>query len=558
MKHKMKIALVSHSREQGFAVPIAIGLGFIILLIATTLIIRSQEDRVTASAQKATAQSLAVAEGGITRSLSTLKQLHKGAYFRLNYDSLNSTTAQTHLGPDAILNSGDEETTAVNQWSNPPYTVPCSTANSSPPNLVSGKMGTSGNYTIKAYRYRDPDGNPRTGDETGHLLIEGTHRKAGSQIQVSIPITQTAIAGSFPGLSADNINLGNNDVLKATGNHGSAANVICKDCILPSSGCDANEPTPAGLNSAVGRGPNSKIDGKIFIGDPQLPPVPAPPTTACSTITLAAREVCAITLPLNELTPGNGEKILPRISDLATHQPGTPFHYKISSLDFSGSRGQLTIYTRTRTTHLNANADLGATSINLTTVDGLAVNDQLSVGSDSGIYTIDGISGNTLTITPSIATAQPLGSVVAKPTNTTHNPYGDPVYLYVSGNIRFSGSASIIHTGSPELLRIYGNAADPNNATTDQQFTLNGGASTSNLFIYAPDASLGINGGSSKPDINGAVWVKTWNGSSSNNTEIRIPDNMPTLLGGVFTGAGIQTYTNSPISSWQRQPVTTP
>lgn len=556
MNKKLEIAFRRRSSEQGFAMPVAVGMGFIMILIAAMMIMRSQGDQVTASAQKGAAQSLAVTEGGVTRSLSTLNQSDNAFLLRLNYDPINTaTTTKTYLGPDGILNNGDEENAAVNQWSNPPNPPPCSSPISLLSGLVSGSMG-SGNYQIKAYRYLNPDGVPNNGDEGGTLLIEGYQGISVSRVQVSMRVVQRPQINSFAGLYASSlINLGNNDVLSASGSQGLAANVICKDCTVNQ--CSGNNPTQAGLNSAVGRGPNSDIDGKIFIGDPQLPPVPTASNTTCSVTTLVSGQACSITLSSNELTPGNAGKILPRVADLATHQPGTPFHYKVSSMDFSGGQGKLTVYTATNTTSLTANAASVASSINVASVNGFGVNDKLSVGSDPSLYTISAISGNTLTITPALGTAQPQGAVVAKPTDTTYNPHGDPVYLYVSGGISFGGSASMVHSGTPNLLRIYGNPADPTNSTNDQQFTLNGGASTSNVFIYAPDATMGINGGSSDPDIQGAVWVKTWDGSSSNNAEIRVPDNMPTLLGGLFSGVGMQTYKSSVPTSWQRQPVST-
>jgi len=50
--------------EQGFAIPVAVGIGLITILVATTMMLRSQDDQVTALAQKQTAQSLGIAEGG--------------------------------------------------------------------------------------------------------------------------------------------------------------------------------------------------------------------------------------------------------------------------------------------------------------------------------------------------------------------------------------------------------------------------------------------------------------------------------------------------------------
>jgi hypothetical protein len=475
MHPKLKFNLIHRYQERGFAMPVAMSMGLIILLIAATLISRSQSDRVTAMVQKNTAQSLTVAEGGVARSLSKLKSLNNGAYLQLSYDPLNTAVspAKTYLGPDGIPNSGDEETTAVNQWLNPPTVAPCATTGTLPSGLTSDSLG-SGSYTIKAYRYRDPDGIPNSGDEVGTLLVEGQQGDAKSQVQVSVAIARNAVSSSFPGLYGSNsINLGNNDVLKVAGQTGSAANVICKNCTVPTAQCSAGQPTATGLASAVGKGPNSNIDGGILIGDPQIPPVPTAPTTACSSTSGAN---CRITLS----SAISSSTTLPRSTDVTNRTSwsipaNTPYHYVISSIDLSGNE--------------------------------------------------------TLTVNTSNA----------------------PVYLYVTGNVSMSGNAGIAHTGTPDRLRLYGNPADNNNSN-DQSITINGGSSATNIFIYAPDATVGINGGSSDPDILGAVWAKTWNGSSSNNAEIRVPDNMPALLGGAFSSAGMQSSSLSAPSRWQRQP----
>lgn len=67
MNKELKVTLRHRSSEQGFAIPIAMGLGLVMILIGAMMIMRSQGDQVTASAQKSTAQSLSVAEIGITR-----------------------------------------------------------------------------------------------------------------------------------------------------------------------------------------------------------------------------------------------------------------------------------------------------------------------------------------------------------------------------------------------------------------------------------------------------------------------------------------------------------
>lgn len=483
MNKKLKITLKNCSDEQGFAIPIAVGIGLIMILVGVTMIVRSQGDQTTASAQKATAQSLAITEGGLTRTLSTLNQPNNASFLKLNYDTVNSATAKTYLGPDGIPNNGDGEGSAVDQWSNPPNPAPCSTPGSLPSGLVSGTMG-SGNYQIRAYRYRDPDGSPNNGDEIGTLLIEGKQGETLSQVQVSMPIVQSPQAGTFAGLYASNtINLGGNDIMVTSGGTGSAANVICRDCVVPVDECSGGVPTQAGLDSAVGRNNRSVIDGKIIVGDPQLPAVPTAPATVCSSTSGVNCQINIGSISGGSL-PRSGD-ITDRASWRATNPAAWP----------------------------------------------------ASTASEPYHYVI---------------TDMPIGNNILTVDTTTA-----PVYLYVSGDVSLNGTGGIAHSGTSDRLRLYGNPADPTDSTTDQSISISGGSSASHIFIYAPDATVGINGGSNTPDILGAVWAKTWDGSSGNNADIQVPDNMPSLLGGSFSGVGMQSYGSSAPSNWQQHPVTT-
>ena len=73
MNQKFISALLdSHSQEKGFTFPMALGMGLIMLLVGTTMMVRSKDDQVNAVIQKQTAQSLAVAEGGISQVVNHL------------------------------------------------------------------------------------------------------------------------------------------------------------------------------------------------------------------------------------------------------------------------------------------------------------------------------------------------------------------------------------------------------------------------------------------------------------------------------------------------------
>jgi len=90
MNRKLKIALRRRSSEQGFAMPIAVGIGLVMLLVGVTMIIRAQGDQVTASAQKATAQSLGTTETGITR-VQSLMNIYR-ILNNITLTNINSTT----------------------------------------------------------------------------------------------------------------------------------------------------------------------------------------------------------------------------------------------------------------------------------------------------------------------------------------------------------------------------------------------------------------------------------------------------------------------------------
>lgn len=69
MNIKLKLALLHQSTDKGAVLPIIIGLGLIMTLAGTTMIIRSSSEQLTASAQKGTTQSLSAAEAGVTQAM---------------------------------------------------------------------------------------------------------------------------------------------------------------------------------------------------------------------------------------------------------------------------------------------------------------------------------------------------------------------------------------------------------------------------------------------------------------------------------------------------------
>jgi len=519
-------------RQRGFTLPLVLGMGLIMMVVALTLISRSQLDVSTASLQKQTQQAFAVAEGGMARTLGLLNGNYQ-ILLRRTYNPVNPNTGQPYLinrAADASKvgqpNTAGIAVTAVNEWNTASLgdaVPPCFTLNNVTDILLNGQIGTpaQGNYRILAYLYDQPT-------ETGHLLIEGrlaNNSPANAYVLQKMKITDRNVPANFPGLLAQSINLGNNDVFGTVN-----GNVICtnaNNCKVPPDQCVNGQPTNAGLRQAVGALNNSIIEGTIAVNKIELPPFPTPPPTVNP----------------SGNPPVNGDVQAPDPSDLrkslmerAQYADGTNSNDRYSQGAYNlGNIGAMTLPRPDDRPYVD-------TSLPAEHPDRIYY-----------AYRVNDInlSGNN---------------------NLTINTSRWPVRLFVSGNISLKGEAGIRNTcspdsntcgsganmglpsgiGTPDRLRIYGNPPDPNNAVTDQQFTLSGGSTAGSLFVYAPDAKVGINGGSSSPDIFGAVWAKEWNGSNSNKAEISVPDRLPEKLGEAYQNSSIVVARTTEASNWNR------
>jgi hypothetical protein len=184
MNKKLKIALIRRYSEQGFAMPIAMGLGLIMVLIAATMIMRSQGDQATASVQKSTAQSLSVAETGITR-VQTFLNKNRG----FANQSYPWTSYLANLANSCTSGTLYDEAAAFNNW-------------------TSVGSGT-GQFKVISYI-------PTTTE--GVLVLEGqalqgSNVKSTTRLQVKIPLDRSAIPSfSPPGAWAQKFGLGNNRI----------------------------------------------------------------------------------------------------------------------------------------------------------------------------------------------------------------------------------------------------------------------------------------------------------------------------------------------------------
>ncbi|NBS13130.1 MAG: hypothetical protein EBS77_10805 [Gammaproteobacteria bacterium] len=150
-----------------------------------------------------------------------------------------------------------------------------------------------------------------------------------------------------------------------------------------------------------------------------------------------------------------------------------------------------------------------------------------------------------------------------------------PVRLYVSGNISAGGKTGIAHDGEPGRLGLFGNpissdsrcSSDP--SFSNQSITLAGTskpAKAANLFAYFPCGTTVINGGAQATadctpdgacgggDVYGAIWTKTWNGSSANQAQLVVPEDMSSQLleyFGTSYAISIRDYVALGVNSWR-------
>lgn len=93
MNKKLKIILKSYSGKDGFALPVALGMGLVMILISVTMVVRAQVDQTTALAQMATAKSLLISEAGIARTQALFQRFQ--ALKSTNYDSTTPIVVDT-------------------------------------------------------------------------------------------------------------------------------------------------------------------------------------------------------------------------------------------------------------------------------------------------------------------------------------------------------------------------------------------------------------------------------------------------------------------------------
>lgn len=182
--------------DAGYALPVVIACGFVMLTLGTATILMAQGDRNTAYSRKQSAASVLVSDSAIARALVELSQPQNGDLLVRNYDPINPKTGKTYLGKDGIPNSGDETATVIDEWTGyDPSSQPCyqQLGWSAPDLNLIGSIGNQDSYEIKAYRY-----DPALG--LGTILVAGNYQGEISYVVMSVSVSPDL--SDFPGIAA--------------------------------------------------------------------------------------------------------------------------------------------------------------------------------------------------------------------------------------------------------------------------------------------------------------------------------------------------------------------
>ncbi len=228
------------SGDQGFTLPVAMGMGFILMMITAAMLERARNEQVISSSRARSELSMAVTEAGVTRFQSFLDRQR----LLVTHDLTNWQVDLTNLANNVGHCVAQTEAQAYSQqdWLSLP----------------------TGQYRLRDYRYQSqPGANDQIG--IGKLWLEGqtttNPSQASSLLAVEIPVSLTPT--TLPALWATALNLDRDQ--KITGD------VRVRTCPDPTGRVPGTRPENIALG-ANGQ-PMGSISATIFPW-PQARPVP--------------------------------------------------------------------------------------------------------------------------------------------------------------------------------------------------------------------------------------------------------------------------------------------
>ncbi|WP_310483765.1 hypothetical protein [Chamaesiphon sp. VAR_48_metabat_403] len=288
LKYYLTIYTVDRSRnsQAGFSMPLAVGMGLVMMIVVASTIGRSQSDRATTNSQRETNRSLNVAEAGVTRFQSFLDRHQLLATKNLSdwsntIDFLPAPQAGCRL-IDRPLARNRSELFANKIW-----------IDLDPIDLRKGR------YQIVDYQYQNGIGKLTIAGEINNY--NSTQTKSKNTLTVNIPIGSEVANIAPPALWTNTANLNPNQRIT-----GQIRAVSCPQ--LPNIDLDGITGIDANNIELVSGIPSGEI-----IADP-FTPIPAPRTAPVNAIYLPA-----ITSSI----------ILPRPSSIDLPDANNEYHYLV-------------------------------------------------------------------------------------------------------------------------------------------------------------------------------------------------------------------------------------
>jgi hypothetical protein len=186
------IKITKKQSQAGFAVPLALGMGLVMIIVAASMIGRSQSDQITTNSQRETNRALSVAEAGIIRVQSFLDQHKLLATTNLDLwlnklDTLSPEQANCRL-IDLPLAKSQAGLFRDNSWIN-----------------LDASDRNKGRYRIIKYQYQDGIGKLTVAGEID--TYNTTQNSSKSTLTVEIPISNESANIAPPALWANTFNL---------------------------------------------------------------------------------------------------------------------------------------------------------------------------------------------------------------------------------------------------------------------------------------------------------------------------------------------------------------
>ncbi|MEA5575424.1 hypothetical protein [Anabaena sp. UHCC 0451] len=245
MNTRLKLALLLHTGESGFAMVIAVSMGLIMILVGLTMTMRSQGDQVVASRQKETDRAIGAAEKAIVHYQAFINE---NRLLSRHPDCLGTRNAQG-VCPD---------TGSQASWSNPTNipgisSTSCVGSSASTTTIqqfaniatwtnVDLTDASKGQFRLVSYRTADPGDNSL--QTMGILTVEG---RTGSGINESISRLQVAIPVRPPeigNISVPGVWIGNPNDTNGTGGNTIRGNVLVNSCSVNLANIKIDPTTP--------------------------------------------------------------------------------------------------------------------------------------------------------------------------------------------------------------------------------------------------------------------------------------------------------------------------